>query len=114
MPEHGQRKGPVSEDTGPTLTERGWNQGHPPVSAILPKKSLRTALEWEEVCSASNRHFHVSRYHRACREGLVAGAGTTVRQPPDDAAAPVAARLTERIAPCANQKRGRAAASWSG
>ena len=114
MPERGQRKGPVPEDTGPTLTERGWNQGHPPVSAILPKKSLRTALEWEEVCSASNRHFHVSRYHRACREGLVAGAGTTVRQPPDDAAAPVAARLTERIAPCANQKRGRAAASWSG
>ena len=84
-----QRKGPVPEDTGPTLVERGWNQGHPPVSAILPKKSLRTALEWEEVCSASNRHFHVSRYHRACREGLVAGAGPTVRQPPDDAAASV-------------------------
>lgn len=79
---------PVSEGTGPTLTERGWNQGHPPVSAILPKKSLRTALEWEEVCSASNRHFHVSRYHRSCREGLVAGTRTTVRQPPDDAAAP--------------------------
>lgn len=96
----------MSEGTGPTLTERGWNQGHPPVSAILPKKSLRTALEWEEVCSASNRHFHVSRYHRSCREGLVAGTRTTVRQPPDDAAAPVAARLTERIAPCANQKKG--------
>ena len=86
----------MSEGTGPTLTERGWNQGHPPVSAILPKKSLRTALEWEEVCSASNRHFHVSRYHRSCREGLVAGTRTTVRQPPDDAAAPVAARLTEK------------------
>ena len=42
-------------------------RGTPPVSAILPKKSLRTALEWEEVCSASNRHFHVSRYHRSCR-----------------------------------------------
>ena len=68
----------------------------------------------EEVCSTSNRHFHVSRYHRSCREGLVAGTRTTVRQPPNDAAAPVAARLTERIAPCANQKRGRAAASWSG
>lgn len=90
----------------PNASYKRHTERCPPVLAILPKKSLRTALKWEEVCSASNRHFHVSRYHRACREGLVAGAGTTVRQPPDDAAAPVAARLHTRRATMLNRNNG--------